>query len=528
MDQHLPPLQRPGIQSPADIPRAHARSRPDHPALVFEGRVSTYRQWDQRCSQAAQALMAALPVQGRCAYLAKNADRFFDLYMAAAKSRRVLVAVNWRLAPPEIAFILDDAEAELVFVDQLHAPVLQALRGQLPRVRMVVCIDGPADGCIGYDDWLAPHAPVDPALPALADDTVLQMYTSGTTGMPKGVQMSNRNLVGNLSKIDSGDLGPWREDDIALAPLPQFHVGGAGYGLYPLYAGGTCVILREANAALILQAFRELPITKMGLVPAVMGLILNHPDCATADFSRLDTVTYGASPIPVDLLERALATFKCGFVQMFGMTESTSIGTVLSPSDHDPQRPQRLTSCGRPATGVELKIAGADGVALPAGETGEILLRGHFITKGYWRKPEATAAAIRDGWYHTGDAGYVDAEGYLYLRDRIKDMVISGGENVYPAEVESALSRHPGIADVAVIGVPDDKWGEAVKAVVVPRAGHTLDPQEVLAFARQHIAGFKCPKSIDIVEALPRNASGKLLKRVLREPDWQGRTRSIN
>jgi len=523
-----PPLQRPGIRFFADIPRAYGQRTPDRPALIFDGRTTSWREWDRRSNQAAHALVAGLSgQQARFGFLARNSDRFFELYMAAAKSRCVLVPVNWRLAPPEIAAILQDAEVEMMFVDREYHDLLMALREQLPRVREVICIDASFDDCVEYTRWRDAQPASDPDLPSQLDEVVIQMYTSGTTGLPKGVQVSNRNLIANLGQVDSEANGRWSAEDVAIVPLPLFHAGGSTYGMYSPYAGGAIVILREASAALILSAFRQHRVTKLGIVPAVLAAMLDHPDCAGTDFGPFELLTYGGAPISVDLLERGLRTLRCGFLQMFGMTESTTVGTVLSPEDHDPARPERLTSCGRPSSGCELRIVDAGGRDLPAMQTGEILLRGGFITPGYWRRPEATAAAIRNGWYHSGDAGYLDAEGLLHVRDRIKDMIISGGENIYPAEIESALSRHPGIADVAVIGVPDAKWGEAVKAVVVARPGFEIEPAEVIAFARQWIAGYKCPKSIDLVDALPRNPSGKLLKRVLRERYWEGMERRV-
>jgi long-chain acyl-CoA synthetase len=522
------PLQRAGIRCFADIPRAYGRSTPDRPALIFDGRTTTWRQWDRRSNQAAHALRASLSApQARFGYLAKNSDRFFELYMGAAKSGTVLVPVNWRLAAPEIAVILDDAQVEIVFVDREFHGLLRSIRRELPQMRNMVCIDATFEDCIDYESWRDAQPDTDPDPPSADDDVVIQMYTSGTTGLPKGVQISNRNLIANLGQVDTEANGRWSAQDVAIVPLPLFHAGGSTYGMYAPYAGGCVVLLREATASLILQAFRQHPVTKLGIVPALLAAILDHPDCAGTDFEHFDMLTYGGSPISADVLERGLRTLNCGFLQMFGMTESTTVGTVLSPEDHDPARPELLTSCGRPSSRTELRIVDFDGTDLPAMETGEILLRGDFITQGYWRRPEATAAAIRDGWYHSGDAGYLDEQGYLHVRDRLKDMIVSGGENVYPAEIESALSRHPGIADVAVIGVPDARWGEAVKAVIVPRAGFTLDAAEVIAFARTLIAGFKCPKSIDIVETLPRNPSGKLLKRVLREPYWKGMERQV-
>ena len=257
-------------------------------------------------------------------------------------------------------------------------------------------------------------------------------------------------------------------------------------------------------------------------------MLLDHPDCAQTDFGCLDTIYYGAAPIPLELLKRALATFGCDFVQLYGMTETT--GTVLSlmAADHDPAGSPRMRSAGRPLPGIGLRIVDLEGRPAASDEIGEILLRGDAVMTGYWRNPGATAAAIIDGWLHTGDAGYVDADGYLYIHDRLKDMIISGGENVYPAEVESALFGHAAIADVAVIGVPDDTWGEAVKAVVVLKPDAAASAEDIIRHARTTIAGYKCPKTVDFVTSLPRNASGKLLKRELRQPYWAGHSRQVN
>jgi long-chain acyl-CoA synthetase len=268
-------------------------------------------------------------------------------------------------------------------------------------------------------------------------------------------------------------------------------------------------------------------VTIADFVPSLILFLLQSPGCEATDFSSLRLIMYGAAPIPLDLLAAAIATFGCDFVQLYGLTETTGLGTNLSPIDHDLNDPARLRSCGKPFPGTDLRIVGRTGIEMPVGDVGEIVMRGRQVMLGYWNQPVATAEAIRGGWFHTGDAGYVDADGYLYIHDRVKDMIVSGGENVYPAEVESALFGHPAVADVAVIGIPDDRWGESVKAFVVCHSDSTSSEAELIAWCREQIAHYKAPKSVDFVNSLPRNASGKLLKDVLRAPYWAERERQI-
>jgi acyl-CoA synthetase (AMP-forming)/AMP-acid ligase II len=286
--------------------------------------------------------------------------------------------------------------------------------------------------------------------------------------------------------------------------------------------------LREAAPAEILRLIPSERVTIAAVVPALLRFMLQTPGSHEVDFTSLRHITYGASPIAEDLLREALTTFKCDFAQAYGLTETTGMVAVLPPRDHASAVNHRLRSCGRPLSNVVVKIVGYDGVELRPGEVGEVVVRSPLTMKGYWKQAEATASAIRDGWLHTGDAGYMDADGYLYIHDRVKDMIVSGGENVYPAEVENVLSGHPAVADVAVIGVPDARWGEAVKAVVVLRPMRPATESELIAYCRDRIAHYKAPKSVDFIEALPRNPSGKVLKRVLRAPYWAGYERQVN
>ena len=519
------------FQTLADIPRVHAAEDGDRIALQFEQRRTTYAQWDRRCSQVACALLAlGLPAGSRIGYLGKNSDQFFHVLFGAVKAGMVTVPVNWRLAQPEVTAILDDAQCALLFLGAEYVGMTGAFRTSCPRIHNVVGVDGPADGATAWDDWLADASTTDPRISCRADDTALQLYTSGTTGVPKGAQLTHGNLLFAASLSALPMLGTWSSDDVSVLPLPIFHAGGIVYGLNGPYAGCTTVVVKEANPALILAALRDAPspATRLGVVPAVLQMLLDHPECAVANFSSLRTMTYGGSPITPALLRRAVDRIGPVLIQLFGMTETATIGTALLRQDHDPANPARLTSCGRPLPGVDVAVINLQGERAAAGQSGEIVIRCKAVMKGYWNQPVATAGALRDGWYHSGDIGYVDGNGYLYIQDRMKDMVITGGENVYPAEVERVLAEHPGVADIAVIGVPDPNWGEAVKAIVVVRPGAAVEQQALIDFARERLAGYKCPKSIDFVQQIPRNASGKILKRVLREPFWEGRSRGVN
>jgi long-chain acyl-CoA synthetase len=313
--------------------------------------------------------------------------------------------------------------------------------------------------------------------------------------------------------------------------MPLFHIGGSGYATVGMFAGCHTVLVKEVNPAEMLQVIVEKKITNMFVVPAVLQLMLMVPGVDEIDFSALRCIVYGASPISVAVLSKSIETFKCAFIQAYGLTETTGAVVVLMPEDHDPHGPNahRLRAAGRPITGVELRVVSADtGEDAATGEVGEIQTRTGQNMLGYWNKPEETAKTITpDGWLKTGDAGYLDEDGYLYIHDRVKDMIVSGGENIYPAEIENALMSHPGIADVAAIGVPSDRWGETVKAIVVKAEGQDPSPEEIIAFCKTKIASFKCPTSVDYIDVLPRNPSGKILKRELRAPFWAGRERNV-
>ncbi len=511
----------------ADIVRSHARERSTANAIVYQGQATSYGLLDRAASRVANGLIAeGIRPQVRVAHLDKSSDSFFELLFGVSKANAVMVSVNWRLAAPEILHIVNDAEAEILFVGEEYFPLIESIRDRLTRVRRIVSLAGQHGDWEAFTAWRDRHSDVDPLLPAKPSDTAVQFYTSGTTGLPKGAELTNVNFAWMLPLwTRSWLLGPGVPN---LVCLPMFHIGGAGWGIAGLFAGATNHVVREFVPAEILETIQRERLQVMLLVPAMILFLLQAPQIRDTDLSSLRLFVYGAAPIPAELLKQAMGVFPCGFQQVYGLTETTGAITLLPPADHDPNDAKKLMSCGYAQEGVELRIVGEDGKDMAANQVGEIAVRSPQIMGGYWRLPEATARAVQGDWFFTGDAGYVDDKGYLYIYDRVKDMIVSGGENIYPAEVESALFGHPSVADVAVIGVPDDRWGEAVKAVVVKKPGVEISPAELINWARERIAGYKLPKSVDFIDALPRNPTGKILKRELRKTYWGDRQRQVN
>ncbi|MBI1186042.1 MAG: long-chain-fatty-acid--CoA ligase [Alphaproteobacteria bacterium] len=520
------------IRSLADLARVQARRQGDAVAFEFEDRITTFAALDRQSNQIANALIAAGLTPGdRVAYIGKNTDRYFELLCAVAKARGVLAPVNWRLAKPEIAYIVNDCRAKFLVVGAEFLDLANALRPDLASVTTFISAEAPHPDFIDYAAFRGAQPTDDPGGEPGWEEVALQLYTSGTTGHPKGAMLPSRGFLALRRTQEEANTqwNKWTSDDVSLVAMPCFHIGGTGWGVTGLYYGAKGVIMREFDPSKVLDFFVRYGITKLFMVPAAMQIVLNQPHAREVDYSRLKYLLYGASPIPLDLLREAMAVFKCGFVQMYGMTETTGTICALPPEDHDPNGGERMRSAGKALPGVEIAILDEAGKALPPRAVGEIATRSAANMTGYWNLAEATAATIDDqNWLRTGDAGYLDEDGYLYVHDRVKDMIISGGENIYPAEVESAIYGHPAVADVAVIGVPDEKWGEAVKAMVVLKTGATATPADVIGFARERIAGYKCPKSVDFIDALPRNPSGKILRRELRAPFWQGRARQVN
>jgi len=516
------------LKSVADITRVHAADRPQAVAVDFNDRLTTFGELDERANRVAQGLIASGQKPGsRVGYLGKNIDRYFEVLFGAFKSRTVIVGVNWRLAPPEIAYVLNDAGCEVIFVGKDFYSVIEKVRSDCPRLKTVIAMDDGHSDWPSYEDWRDVQSARDPMLPIAPEDDVIQLYTSGTTGHPKGVQLSNANYLGIMECGEAMGLAVYTPDDVVLVAMPFFHVAGVNIGLLSIAQGARSIVLGDIDPQAILSLIETKRIGYAFLVPAVILFLTQQPNVRRVDFSSLKIVSYGASPIAEDLLRTAKEIMRCGFMQLYGLTETTGAGTCLSPEDHDAGG-GRLRSCGKAVPGLECRVVDGSGRVLPPREVGEIQIKGATIMKGYWNKPEATRKSVVESWFATGDAGFFDEDGYLYIHDRVKDMIVSGGENIYPAEVENAVFGHPAVADVAVIGVPDERWGEAVKAIVVRKAGTDVTAAEIIAYARERIAGYKLPKSVDFVDTLPRNPSGKILRRELRDPYWEGRERRVN
>jgi long-chain acyl-CoA synthetase len=508
-----------------DIVRFQAKQRGSATAFKFEGRVTSYARLDLHSSAVAQGLIASGVRPGdRIAYFGKNSDLYFEVLLGTVKAGAVITPINWRLAAREITHIVTDASVKVLFVAAEFVAAIKAIAPESLGVKLVVTMDQ-------FERWRDSYPSDDPLVPVAEDDIAFQLYTSGTTGQPKGAMLSHRAIVGMRHCVANADLewNRWTPDDVGLLAMPVGHIAGTGWGITSLYNGATSIIAREFNPRDVLDFVERDRISKLFLVPAALQIIVRDPRARSTDFSQLKCIFYGASPIPLALLAECMDVFGCGFAQQYGMTETCGTIVVLPPEDHTPEGSPKMRSAGKPLRGVEIAILDEAGSPVPTGSVGEIATRSIGNMSGYWNLPAATASVLSaDGWLRTGDAGYVDAEGYVYIHDRVKDMIISGGENIYPAEVENAIFGHPDVADVAVIGVPDEKWGEAVKALVVAAADSSPDAADIIAWTRQRIAPFKAPKSVDFVKALPRNPSGKILRRELREPFWSAIGRRVN
>ncbi|MEM7411823.1 MAG: long-chain-fatty-acid--CoA ligase [Myxococcota bacterium] len=521
------------LESMADILRQHADARPDHCALISGDRRWTYAELRDEAAQVSQALASeGLGAQDRVAVLDKNAGEYFAVLFGAGMGNAVTLAVNWRLAPPEMEYILNHSQARVLFIGAEFLDHLAQMK--LETVERVVVFGAPRDGQVCYEDWIAAHPATDPRVSCDPSDTCYQLYTSGTTGLPKGVELTHRNF---LTTMDTG-AKVWSLDaeSRVLVAMPLFHIAGSGWGIAGFWGGGTLVVLREVDPSAILALIAEHRITNALLVPAVLQMLTVAPGADAVDFSSFRSVVYGASPISEQVLTSAMQLFGCGFVQAYGLTETTGGIVALVEQDHDPGGPRAslLRSAGQPWGDVELRIVGSDGNDVEDGEVGEIWSRSAQNMKGYWRNPDATAETFPEGrdasglgWLRTGDAGYL-RDGYLFIHDRVKDMIVSGAENVYPAEIENVLMGHPDVADVAVIGVPSERWGETVKAIVVDTPETAASEEALISYCRERLAHYKCPTSIDRLAALPRNPSGKILKTELREPYWAGQKRRVN
>ncbi len=516
------------IKNLADIPRYYGRTSPDKTALIDVSGSRSFRELDTISNQVASALIAAgVGPKSHIGFFGKNSGRYYEMLFGANKAGCALAPLNWRLSVAELVPVIEDAQCPVIFVDKEFVDTVKAVAEKCAQRFETVVYDSTAAESETLQAWLARGDGRDPQIQIHPQDTAVLIYTSGTTGRPKGVQLTHGGL-GYMRLCEH--LEPalqWHADDVMLVVMPVFHLVGTGLSVQALYNGSTLSILPALEPAKLIQYIARDRPTICALVPTAIQMILDHPDAATADFSSLRLVMYAGSPISSRLLQRALVEMKCQFMQFYGATESSGALTLLRPEQHDLHNEAKLRSCGTPLPLIEIRIVGEDGQVVADGMTGEFQVRSPTLFGGYWNQPETTAEVLRDGWYRTGDAGYRDSDGLLYIVDRVKDMIVTGGENVYSGEVEQALQKHPGVRVSAVIGVPDARWGERVTAVIIPATTPAPTSEEIIAHCRSLIAGYKVPKEVHFVETLPMTATGKVLKRAVRDQFWKGASRAI-
>ena len=505
-----------------------AEANPDGEAFSYLGRTWTWSQTDERVRRLAGALKAKGIGRGDVvSFLDKNHPSCVELTMAASTIGAANAIINFRLAGDEVDYAVNDSGAKLLLVGTELMPLIDKIRDQLTNVEHVIEVTPDGGDGDEYEAMLAAAEPAGRDPEVTPEDICLVMYSSGTTGHPKGVTLSQANMVAHTLNAHEG----WEfdEGDKNMVSMPLFHVGGSSYVLFGIHDGVPSVMTRDPDGASLAGAIMQ-GANRTFLVPAVLAQVLQSGDDAIKLFGALKTYCYGAAPMPMPLLRAAIKAWPdTDFIQVYGLTELCGVITHLLPEAHrDDAHPERLVSAGQCIPGAEVKVVDPESLEeVGTGEHGELWFRTPQLMKGYLNKPDATAEVItEDGWFRTGDMGKVDAEGFVYVEDRLKDMIISGGENIYSPEIERVLAEHPSVMEVAIIGVPDDRWGETVKAVVSLKPDTEATEDELIAYCREHLAHYKCPKSVDIIEALPRNPTGKILKRDLRKPYWEGRDRS--
>ncbi len=516
------------MQVLGDIIKDNAQRYADKTAFIFEGKRHTFKQVSERINRLINAL-ADLGVRkgDRVGILAYNCLQYFEVF-GVAKAGRVCVPLNYRSVGRELAYLINDSEINTIILESEFADVLNSIRHELDGVRNFICLDGAVENMMSYEQLISSFPPDEPTVDVGQDDPCALFYTSGTTGRPKGAVHTHRSMVAE-AKLPHRNLGP---ADVVLCVMPFFHVGGSAAHLLPAFAvGATIVIHRKFDETSVLETIEEEKVTYVFLVPTMIIRLLEHPNLHQYDLSSLHTVAYTGAPLPIEALRRGIEHLGQVFFQELGQTETLNM-TVLRREEckleGSARELSRLESAGKPLREGELRIVDDEGRDVPVGEVGEIIARSDRIMKEYWKSPGQTAETIKDGWLHTGDVGRMDEDGYVYLVDRKKDMIISGGENIYSREVEEVLYMHPAILEAAVVGVPDEKWGESVKAVVVLKDGAEASEEEIVDFCKEHLASYKKPKSVEFRDSLPKTGSGKIRKNEIREPYWEGYERRIH
>jgi len=509
-----------------------ARRYPDRPAWLEGDLTIPFREAEARVNRLARALLALGGQPGdRVAMLIPNCSQGIEALLAPMKAGMAVVPMNIRLHPSEHEYMLNDSGAFALIYGEEFREHLAQVRESLPSVKHFICVGRGSHGDLAYDQILDGQPETPPDATIEPDDLAWLFYTSGTTGHPKGAMLTHRNLI-TMAEQFLLNINPARPDDVLLHAAPITH--GSGCSIFHHIAVGAASAFpatRSFDPPKIFEAIQRYRATTLFLVPTMINVLLASPDRTRYDLSSLHTIFYGGAPMYVEQLQSAVSAFGPIFVQLFGQGEAPMACTSLPKEEHlagdDPVKLKRLASAGRETTAVRVRVVNDEDREVPAGQMGEIVVRGDLVMKGYWRKPEATADTLRGGWLHTGDIGYLDSDGYLYITDRKKDMIISGGSNIYPREIEEVICRHPAVFEVAVIGIPDEKWGETVKALVVPREGMRATEAEIIEHCKRHMASYKKPQSVEFLPALPKNAYGKVLKRELRDRYWAGRQRKV-
>ncbi len=503
----------------SDVPVLAAHHAPDVAAVIFQDQTITYSDLRDRCWRLSNALIAVTEPGDRVAILAENCAEYVDCYYGVPGASLALTLLNYRLAPRELAYIIGNAEPRILILESKYLPAIRQIRAEIPSVERILLIDGAAEDCESYAAFRDSGAASEPTRRPAEGDLCWLLYTSGTTGLPKGAMLSHRNiLAGVLNSMTAWEVGG--ADEVCMFTFPMFHVAGYVMPMHHL-RGFPVVLLRSFDPATLLANVERYGVTNTAMAPTMVAMLLENPETDRYDLSSLRRLGYGAAAMPGEVLRKARARWPgMAFSTGFGMTELAGNVMTMGRLDHDRAAEdglEILKSVGRQMPLARVRVVGEDGADAAPGEAGEILVKGDQVLSGYWRNPEATASSFTDGWFHTGDVGRWDTEGYLYIVDRKKDMILTGGENVYPREVEEVLFRHPAVVEAAVIGAPDPKWGEKVVAVICLRDGHDVSGAEFVAYLREHVAGYKKPRHVVFIDVLPKNASGKVLKRELRD-----------
>ncbi|MFC1944668.1 class I adenylate-forming enzyme family protein [Chloroflexota bacterium] len=479
----------------------------------------TYGELNARVNRLSHALTDSGVRKGdRVAVVLHNCPQYIESFFACMKIGAVLTAIDFRITPQDLRYLLADSQANTLLIGEKYLGLISGSRCELGSVKNLVCIGNAIGNIQSYEELIAQRSSTNPGISVSEDDLATLYYTSGTTGRPKGVPMTHRNLYAAMTNML--EALPISSYDVTLHTSPFSHIASIWPLLAHCYVGGTNVTVHTSDPEAVLDTIETTSVTTWNTVPTMIRRIVEYPGLPSYDLGSLHWIGYGASPMPLELLKKAILSLGNIFVQVYGSTE-TYIATILPKEDHildgTENQERRLKSCGKPLAGIELRVVNEQNRDIVPGEKGEIIIKGDSITDGYWRLPDETANRIKQGWFYTGDLATVDEDGYIYVIDRKRDIIISGGENISPKEVEEVIYRHPSVFEVAVIGVPDEEWGEAVKAIVVLRERKTAAEEQIISFCKDNLARFKAPKSVDLVSSLPKTSSGKISKKEIKE-----------